>query len=331
MAIADSLRAGVIGVGSMGQHHARVYEELPDAELVGVADADADRANEVAARQGVEAYPRDALLGAVDLASIAVPTEYHYELARACIERGVDVLVEEPFVADPKQGRPLLELADERDVLIGVSHVERYNPAVAAAREVLADAEIVAADARRLGPPLDRDIADSAVLDLMIHDIDVILSLVGKEIETVNALGTRENRYIDAQMGFADSTVASLTASRVTQKKVRELSITAADCWITVDYLDQSVEVHRGSSPEYIERDGEVRYRHEGIVERPLVESGEPLGRELAAFLRAVRERRPPDVSAADGLAALQVAERIEELASRSRDRPNTQPTSIHR
>ena len=331
MAIADSLRAGVIGVGSMGQHHARVYEELPDAELVGVADADADRANEVAARQGVEAYPRDALLGAVDLASIAVPTEYHYELARACIERGVDVLVEKPFVADPEQGRTLLELADERDVLIGVGHVERYNPAVAAAREVLADAEIVAADARRLGPPLDRDIADSAVLDLMIHDIDVILSLVGKEIETVNALGTRENRYIDAQMGFADSTVASLTASRVTQKKVRELSITAADCWITVDYLDQSVEVHRGSSPEYIERDGEVHYRHEGIVERPLVESGEPLGRELTAFLRAVRKRRPPDVSAADGLAALRVAGRIEELASRSRDRPDTQPTSIHR
>ncbi|PSP72388.1 gfo/Idh/MocA family oxidoreductase [Halobacteriales archaeon QS_3_64_16] len=327
----DSLQAGVIGVGSMGQHHARVYKELQEVTLAGVTDADAERANEVAARQGIGAYPLDTLLEAIDLASIAVPTDYHYELARACIERGVDVLVEKPFVADPEQGQELIELADEHDVLIGVGHVERYNPAVAAAREVLADTEIIAADARRLGPPLDRDIEDSAVLDLMIHDIDVLLSLVGSEIETVNALGTRENRYIDAQMRFADSTVASLTASRVTQEKVRELSITAADCWITVDYLDQSVEVHRGSSPEYVERDGDVRYRHEGIVERPMVESGEPLGRELAAFLRAVRERRTPVVSAADGLAALQVAGRIEELATRSRDRPGTEFTPLHR
>ena len=331
MAIADSLEAGVIGVGSMGQHHARVYEELPDVELVGVTDADADRATEVAARQGVEAYPLDTLLETIDLASIAVPTEHHYELACACIERGIDVLVEKPFVADPEQGEELIELADERDVLVGVGHVERYNPAVAAAREVLADTEIIAADARRLGPPLDRGIEDSAVLDLMIHDIDVLLSLVGSEIETINALGTRENRYIDARMGFADSTVASLTASRVTQEKVRELSITAADCWITVDYLDQSVDVHRGSSPEYIERDGEVRYRHEGIVERPMVESAEPLKRELAAFLRAIGERRLPEVSATDGLVALRVAGRIEELASRSRDRPGTELTPLHR
>ena len=317
----ESLNAGVIGVGTMGQHHARVYNELPDVELVGVTDADAGRAAAIASRQGTTAYRRDALLEAIDLVSVAVPTEFHYETARACIEHGVGVLVEKPFVATYEQGRELIDLAAACGVVVGVGHVERFNPAVAAAREVLADTEILALDARRLGPPLDRDIADSAVFDLMIHDIDVVLSLVDADLERVNALGTRENRYIDAQLGFADGTIASLTASRLTQKKVRDLSITAEGCWVTLDYLSQSVELHRRSLPEYIERNGGVRYRHEGIVERPMVASGEPLRRELAAFVRAVREGTTPIVSAEDGLAAIEVAERIDELAAEPRRR----------
>jgi predicted dehydrogenase len=317
----NRLRAGVIGVGSMGQHHARVYNDLPGAELLGVSDADAERAETVAARQGVAAYRRDGLLDAVDLVSIAVPTEFHYETARACIERGVHVLVEKPFVAEPEQGERLIELANERGVLIQVGHVERFNPAVAAVREVLADSEVIALDARRLGPSLDRNIADSAAFDLMIHDIDVVLSLVDGDLSTVNALGTRENRYIDAQLSFENGVVASLTASRVTQEKVRELSITAAECWITLDYLSQSVELHRHSLPEYIEQNGGVHYRHEGIVERPMVASGEPLGRELEAFVEAVRDGTQPEVSAADGLAALRVARRIDDLAASSRRR----------
>lgn len=315
------LRAGVVGVGSMGQHHARVYNELPGTSLVGVTDADAGRAEEIAARQDTDAYRRDALLEAVDLVSIAVPTEYHYETARTCIERGVHVLVEKPFVGDPAQGEALIELADERDIVVQVGHIERFNPAIEAARDVLENEEIIAADARRLGPPLDREIADSAVFDLMIHDIDVVLEITGESPTTVNALGTHGNRYIDAQMGFANGIVASLTASRVTQEKVRELTITAAECWITIDYLSQSVEVHRASLPEYIEHEGGVRYRHEGTVERPMVESAEPLKRELAAFASAVREGTAPVVSGADGLAALEVAQRIDDLAAGPRRR----------
>ena len=315
------LRAGVIGVGSMGQHHARVYNELPGVSLVGVTDVDMDRAAEIAARQNTEALQRDALLEGVDLVSIAVPTEYHYGTARTCIERGVDVLVEKPFVADPDQGEALIELAAKRDVVIQVGHIERFNPAIEAARDVLADEGIIAADARRLGPPLDREITDSAVFDLMIHDIDVLLSIAGEPPATVNALGTHGNRYIDAQVGFPNGIVASLTASRVTQEKVRELTITAEECWITIDYLSQSVDVHRASLPEYIEHDGGVRYRHEGTVERPMVESAEPLKRELAAFAAAVRDGGDPVVSAADGLAALEVAQRIDDLAAGPRRR----------
>ena len=309
-------KAGVIGVGSMGQHHARVYGELTSVDLVGVCDVDADRAASVADRNDTRVLSRDDLIDAADLVSIAVPTEYHYEVARECIERGAHVLVEKPFVAEREQGERLRSLADDHDVRVQVGHIERFNPAVAAVREFIDDHDLIAIDAQRLSPPLDRDIDDSAAFDLMIHDIDVVFSLVGDDVNAINALGTRSNRYINAQLGFESGVVASLTASRLTQEKVRKLSITTEESWIVVDYLNQSIEMHRHSLPEYIEQQGELRYRHEGIVERPMVESAEPLRRELASFVECVSAGREPEVTAADGLRALDVAKRIDELAA---------------
>jgi predicted dehydrogenase len=309
-------KAGVIGVGSMGQHHARVYSELADVDLVGICDVDADRAASVAARNDARTLSREALIDAVDLVSIAVPTEFHCEVARECIERGVHVLIEKPFVAEREAGEELASLAAEREVRVQVGHIERFNPAVAAVRDRIEGSDLIAIDARRLSPPLDRDVSDSAAFDLMIHDIDVLFSLVGDDLTALNGLGTCGNRYIDAQMGFESGVVASLTASRITQEKVRELSITTAESWIVVDYLDQSIEMHRHSLPEYIEEQGELRYRHEGIVERPMVESAEPLRRELEAFVECVTTGREPEVTAADGLRALDVAKRIDDLAA---------------
>jgi predicted dehydrogenase len=308
-------RVGVIGVGSMGQNHARVYAELPDVELVGVADTDADRACEIAASHGTQACSRAELLDHADAVSIAVPTAHHAELARECIEAGVDVLVEKPFVADPEVGQELADLAHERGAVIQVGHIERFNPAVRAVAEILDEQEIIAIDAQRLGSPRERTIADNAVIDLMIHDIDVVLSLIGEDVTTVNALGAEENRYIDAQLRFDGGVVASLTASRVTQKKIRQLSITTRECWIAVDYIDRSVAIHRHSLPEYVERKSGMHYRHEGVVERPMVDSGEPLKEELASFVDCVRERTSPLVTAEDGLRALSVARRIDRLA----------------
>lgn len=308
-------RVGVIGVGSMGQNHARVYAELPDVELVGVADTDADRAREIAASHGTQARSRAELLDHADAVSIAVPTAHHADLARECIEAGVDVLVEKPFVADPETGRELADLAHDRGAVIQVGHIERFNPAVRAVAEILDEQEIIAIDAQRLGSPRERTIADNAVMDLMIHDIDVVLSLIGEDVTTVNALGAEENRYIDAQLRFDGGVVASLTASRVTQKKIRQLSITTHECWIAVDYIDRSVAIHRHSLPEYVERKSGMHYRHEGVVERPMVDSGEPLKEELASFVDCVRERTTPLVTAEDGLRALSVARRIDRLA----------------
>jgi predicted dehydrogenase len=312
---AEPIRAGVIGVGSMGQNHARVYAELPGVELVGVTDADAERAREVATSHDTQALSKAELLDHAEAVSIAVPTAHHASIARECIEAGVDVLVEKPFVADPSAGQELDELARERDVLIQVGHIERFNPAVRAVAEILDGQEIIAADAQRLGSPRERTIADNAVMDLMIHDIDVLLALVGEDVTTVNALGAEENRYIDAQLRFEGGVVASLTASRVTQKKIRQLSITTRECWISVDYIDRSVAIHRHSLPEYVERKSGMHYRHEGVVERPMVDSGEPLKEELASFIECVEQRETPLVTAEDGLRALAVARKIDRLA----------------
>jgi predicted dehydrogenase len=296
----EPVRAGVIGVGSMGRHHARVYRELPEARLVGVSDADHDR-----------------VLEAVDIVSVAVPTPYHAEVARAAIDRGVHVLVEKPFVTQPAEGRDLIERADKRGVVLQVGHIERFNPAVRALADIVPDLDLIAVNTDRLGPPLDRTIDDSVVLDLMIHDIDILLSLIDSGIEQVNASGTRGDQYLCAVLTFANGVVADLTASRVTQEKVRTLSLTAENCRINLDYGEQSVEIHRHSLPEYIVTNDNVRYRHESIIEHPTVESGEPLKLELSSFVEASRTGSRPVVDGEAGLRAIAVAHDIIDAADR--------------
>ena len=313
----DAVNAAVVGVGSMGRHHARVYSELPNVNLVGVFDVNDDAAREVAEDHGTRALNMEALLTAADVASVAVPTPFHAEIAGQCIDHGVDVLIEKPFVDDPETGRELLERADAAGVTIQVGHVERFNPAIRALSDIVADLDIIAVDTRRLGPPPEgRQVDESAVLDLMIHDIDVVLSILGEDPEEVTAHGAKGNQYATANLQFGDGTVASLTASRVTQQRVRKLTITAESCRVNVDYIDRSVEIHRHSLPEYIEDNGDVRYRHESIVERPTVETGEPLKNELSAFVGAATDGADPVVSGEDGLRVLEVAREIDRIAA---------------
>jgi len=312
----DSTNAAVIGVGNMGRHHARVFSELPDVNLVGVYDVDEEQAREVAEDHGSRAMSMDALVRAADVASIAVPTQFHADMAEQCIDHGVDVLVEKPFVDDPEVGRDLLDRADEEDVTIQVGHVERFNPAIRTLADIVADLDVIAIDARRLGPPPEgRQLDQSAVLDLMIHDIDVVLATMGERPDEITAHGNKGNQYATADLEFGDGTVASLTASRVTQQRVRKLSITAEECRVNVDYIDRSVEIHRHSLPEYIEDNGDVRYRHESIVERPTVQTGEPLKNELEAFVAAATGDADPVVSGEDGLRVLEVAREIDRIA----------------
>jgi predicted dehydrogenase len=309
-------KAGVVGVGSMGQHHARVYDELPAVELAGVADADEDRAAVTATKYGTEAMDQTALLDRCDAVSVAVPTRYHYAVAAEAIDRGVNVLVEKPFVSDLSRGRELVEMAREQGVALQVGHVERFNPAVQALADIVPDLDVIAVDVQRLGPPVDRDTNDGVVLDLMIHDIDVVLSTIGSQVTSVSAMSARDRDHVTAQLGLSDGVVVDLTASRVTQEKVRRLAITAGECRVNVDYEAQSVQIHRHSVPEYYESGGDLRYRHESIIERPTIENGEPLRAELEAFVDAATTGSRPPVTGEDALAALDVARRIDDNAT---------------
>lgn len=314
---AGNLATGVIGVGSMGQHHARVYSELPDATLVGVSDVDEEQAVTVAAEYGTRPMDRSELLDTVDAVSVAVPTTYHYETVLECIERGIDVLVEKPFVDNIEDGRELARRARDAGVTLQVGHIERFNPATRVLADIVPDLDVVAIDIDRLGPPLDRDNEDSVVIDLMIHDIDILLSLIDSEIDSISS-AARGERHATAQFQFADDSIATLTASRLTQQKIRQISITALSCRVNVDFISQSVEIHRHSVPEYIESDGDIRYRHESVVEHPIVENGEPLKAELASFIDAARNGTKPLVTAEDALRVLKVAIQIEGTATKA-------------
>jgi len=320
--MSEPTNAVVIGVGSMGRHHARVYSELPDVKLVGIHDVDEENVAEVARNHGTQAIDMETAIDNADVASIAVPTPYHYETAKQCIDGGVHVLVEKPFVADPDEGLDLISRAEKAGVTIQVGHIERFNPAIRTLSEIVSELDIIAIDAQRLGPPPEGRAVDvSAVMDLMIHDIDVLLSLVDDDITSVAAVGTRDNRYASASIEFDGGIVAGLTASRVTQEKVRKLSITAAECRVNVDYTNQSVEIHRHSMPEYIEDNGDLRYRHESIIERPTVENGEPLKNELRSFVQSAKNGTTPIVTGEDGLRVLEVARKIDGLASGPKER----------
>jgi predicted dehydrogenase len=307
----------------MGKNHARVYRELPETTLEGVFDADTAQAREVAETYGTTSRSMADLLETVDVVSVAVPTRYHYDTVRECIDADVDVLVEKPFVEDPEQGRRLVQFAEERDVTLQVGHIERFNPAAQKLMEIVADLEVIAVDARRLGPPVDREIDDTAVMDLMIHDIDILTALVDEHVVSVDAIGNDDVRYAAANLQFDSGVVGQLTASRVTQEKERELTLSAESCRVKVDYIDQTIEINRQSTPDYVEEDGDVTYHHENVVEQVSVEKREPLKNELSAFVRSAAEGTEPVVTGEDGLRALRLTRTIEDLA---RERTSVHP-----
>ncbi len=310
--IEPPLRAGVIGVGAMGENHARVYGECRGIDLVGITDLDDELAETVARRYGTAAVPLDDLLASCDLVTVAVPTGAHLETVSACFEAGVNVLVEKPIATTAAEGRKLAAMAEEAGLVFGVGHIERFNPAVETLASIVDDLEIIAIEAERLGPPIDRTATDGVVRDLMIHDIDVVHSLFDGDSEVCAAMSTADGQYATATM-TCDGAIVTLRASRRTQKKVRKLTVTARECLVEVDYLQQSVLIHRNSYPEYVTVEGRNRHRHESVVERPRVDNGEPLKRELEAFAAAVRESDQPPVTAEDGIAALETVDRIRE------------------
>lgn len=295
----SKLRAAVIGVGRLGRHHAAKYATRADVELVAVADLSEASAREAAARFSCRAVRdfRDLLPG-LDLVSIAVPTERHCEVARACLQAGVHVLVEKPITRSVEEADALIALAAGRGLRLAVGHVERYNPAFTAMRDMLARPFFIESERLAEFQPRVTDI--DVVLDLMIHDIDLALSLARAEVSMVIACGfkviTDSIDIATAHIEFADGAVASLSASRVSQVPVRKLRAFARDGYASADLHGGRLRVARRAEGAAI------------ACEDRAFPDADALHAEIAAFVAAVRGENAPIVSGAEGRRALALA-----------------------
>lgn len=301
-----SMRVAVIGVGHLGKHHARILGAMPDVELVAVVDTNQARAEEIAAANHTRALMRPgSLLGKVDAVSIAVPTEQHLAVALPFLEAGAGVLVEKPMVRSLDEADTMMAAAAKSGAVLAVGHTERFNPAVEAARPMLRDPRFI--EVHRLGTFPERSLDIDVVFDLMIHDLDVVLSLVKSEVESIEAVGvpvlTGRVDIANARLRFANGAIANLTASRISRDRVRKIRFFQPAAYLSIDYAAQKIEMYslvKGEGPMPSIQGGDVPVQNE-----------EPLKRELADFVDAVRNKRAPMVDGAQGRRALELATRI--------------------
>jgi predicted dehydrogenase len=300
------LRAAVVGVGYLGHFHAQKYREHPGVDLVAVVDVDAERARAVGEELGARWFTdHHALAGLVDCASVATPTAAHHHIARDLLMRGIDVLVEKPITSTVAEGRDLLEVAARGRRVLQVGHLERFNPAMRAVAEYIDNPRFI--ECQRLGTFGPRGTDVDVILDLMIHDLDLVLSMVHSPVRSVDAIGvpvmTSAIDIADVRLRFANGCVANVAASRVSIKRERKLRIFQPDAYFSIDFDQRQVRMARRRQGA----DGEMQV----AVEELTVDEGDALRAEIDAFVQAVRARETPPVSGWDGLRALEIAEVI--------------------
>lgn len=306
--MADILRVAVIGVGHLGRHHARILGSLEGVRLEAVVDINAERAAEIAKANGTTPLTdyRN-LFGRVDAVSIAAPTELHHQIALPFLEQGVGVLVEKPMARTLAEADALIDAARASGATLAVGQTERYNPAVATVMPLVTEPRFI--EVHRLGVFPDRSLDIDVIFDLMIHDLDIIATMVKSDVTSVEAVGvpvlTPKFDIANARLRFASGCIANLTASRISRDRVRKIRFFQPYSYISIDYAAQEAEGWR-----LVRRDGQ----RPSIEGGPLpVQKDEPLRRELSDFVGAVREKRPPLVTGEAGRAALALAERIAE------------------
>jgi len=299
------VRVGVMGVGHLGFHHARVYTELLNAELVGIVDINEDRAASIGDLLKVPHYTdveHFLDIAKPDAVSVVVPTSEHYEVARKALELGCHVLIEKPVTATVEEAEELLKIAASRNLVLQVGHIERFNSAIQYVQKIVK--KPIFMQSRRMGPFNPRISDVGVVLDLMIHDIDIILSLVNSEIESITAIGkpvkTDMEDVASAQISFANGALAQILVSRVSEKRLRQLEIMEPERFISVNYETQDVSIHRC-----------IREKGAGmveVIEHPVFPKKEPLKLELQHFVTCIQEGKQPLVGITDGKRALEVA-----------------------
>lgn len=308
-------RIAVVGVGHFGRHHARILSTIPRARLEAVVDIDADRAAGVGAELGV--IPETdlaALAGRLDAVTLAVPTEAHHAVALPLLEQGISVLVEKPMARSVAEADEMIAAAAAGGAVLAVGHTERYNPAVAVALPLVHAPRFI--EVHRLGTFPARSLDIDVVFDLMIHDLDIIQTAVGEEVETIEAVGvpvlTDHVDIANVRLRFTSGCIANLTASRISRDRVRKVRFFQRDAYISVDCAEQEVEGWRVTGPT-----GPLPTIAGGKLDVP---RGEPLERELTDFVGAVAEGRPPRVDGAAGRRALALAQRVADEMEKGMD-----------
>ncbi|HMP77502.1 MAG TPA: Gfo/Idh/MocA family oxidoreductase [Kiritimatiellia bacterium] len=302
------IRVGVIGVGSLGQHHARIYAQLDEVELVGLYDANLARARELAAQHGTKAFESvEELVAGVEAASIVVPTHLHHAVASTLIQRGVHLLVEKPIASTTEEAEDLVRQAQQKGVILQVGHVERFNPVLGFLEQQAPNPRFI--EAHRLAPfppPREglhpRGTEVNVVLDLMIHDLEIILHLVAAPVREVRAVGvpvlSGSEDIANVRLLFGNGCVANITASRISPERMRKIRVFTEDAYLSLDYQNQAGELFRKSAT--------------GIAREEVpIEKGEPLALELRSFANCVRRRDRPVVSGEHAAEALKLAVEI--------------------
>jgi predicted dehydrogenase len=305
--MADKLRFAVIGVGYLGRFHALIYSRLPGAELVGVVDTDPERARAVAEEAGCAVFNSlEDIADQVDAVSVVVPTTAHLAVAEPLLRRGIHMLLEKPIAATREDGKRIVDLADQGGVILQIGHLERFNAGVMALAEHIDHPRFV--EIQRMGEFVERATDVDVVSDLMIHDIDIILSLMGSELQSVSAVGTPvlTNRVdiANARLEFANGAVANVVASRVSDRKTRRIRVFQERKYLSLDFIEQTIDI---AYPHL----AEGATRPEIVRERIQVVPVKPLDREIEAFVACVREHRRPLVDGRVGLEALDVALKV--------------------
>ena len=320
--IDNQVRIGVIGVGHLGQHHVKHYKTLDNVELIGVFDIDRERSSEISKKFDVKAFDDlNSILEEVDALSIVTNTEYHYKIAEKCLKSKKHVFIEKPITAMIEEADKLLSMAEQNKVLIQVGHIERLNPALLALNKYEIKPKFL--EIQRLAPYTSRGTDVPVVLDKMIHDIDILLSLVKVPIKKIQATGlsilTDSIDIAHARMRFEDGTVASVMSSRIARDEVRKIKIFQKDLYATLDLLIGSTEIYEVVNDETSKYKMTIPFDYKGNTKligyhKPDLSKGDPLRMELENFILSIQGKQQPIVSGKDGRDALEVAIKIQEM-----------------
>ena len=313
------IKMGVIGVGNMGRHHTCILSQFKDIELVGISDVNVERGLSLAGQYRTRFFENYLeLLPHLDAVCIAVPTKLHHQVGLDCLQAGVHVLLEKPIAASIAEAESLVNAAANAKRILQVGHIERFNPAFVELIKVARSEEILAVEARRMSPYSQRANDVSVALDLMIHDIDLLLELTGSPVIKLTASGSSaaDSGYLDyitATLSFANGIVATLTASKITHSKIRSLTAHCKKSFINTDLLNSDIAIHR--YPVTTTSKSNKLYRQDGIIEKIYTSNVEPLYAQLEHFVGCIRGGEHPSVGGEQGIQALRLASLIEQIA----------------